>query len=69
MTERKFIISRAFAYDYGGDNKGCGAQDIIQPLLDDGWKIVELKLTGRTPCDSAVAVYLERDVKNTYRRL
>ena len=61
MKERKFIISHAFGYDYGGKNKDCGAQDKIQPLLDDGWKIVEMKLTGKTPGDSTVAVYLERE--------
>lgn len=64
MTERKFIVSHAFGYDYGGKNKDCGAQDKIQPLLDDGWKIVEMKLTGRTPGDSTVAVYLERDTED-----
>ena len=63
MTQRKFIISHAFGYDYGGKNKDCGAQDKIQPLLDDGWRIVEMKLTGKTPGDSTVAVYLERDTE------
>jgi hypothetical protein len=66
MTQRKFIISHAFGYDYGGKNKDCGAQDKIQPLLDDGWKIVEMKLTGKTPGDSTVAVYLERETKDNY---
>lgn len=64
MTQRKFIISHAFGYDYGGKNKDCGAQDKIQPLLDDGWKIVEMKLTGKTPGDSTVAVYLERETED-----
>lgn len=64
MTERKFIISHAFGYDYGGKNKDCGAQDKIQPLLDKGWRIVEMKLTGKTPGDSTVAVYLERETED-----
>ena len=65
MIERKFIVSHAFGYDYGGKNKDCGAQDKVQPLLDDGWKIVDMKLSGRTPGDSTVLVYLERETATT----
>jgi len=50
MAERKFIVSKA-----------CVAESTVQALLNEGFRIEQIKMCGKTTGDTTIAVYL---VKN-----
>ena len=58
MKEHKIIVSAAFK----SACYGCiGAEERIQPFLDDGWEIEKLECTGKAHYDTTVVAYLSRE--------
>ena len=54
MVERKFIVSRVGT-----------AESTVQPLLDKGFRIEQIKMCGKTTGDTTIAVYLVKDNDET----
>lgn len=50
MAERKFIVSKA-----------CVAESTVQALLNEGFRIEQIKMCGKTTGDTTIAVYLVKD--------
>ena len=50
MTERKFIVSKA-----------CVAESTVQELLNEGFRIEQIKMCDKTTGDTTIAVYLVKD--------
>ena len=55
MKEQKIIVTPAFHSDF---YKCQGAEEKIQPLLDEGWEIVKLTCTGKSQGDTTVVACL-----------
>lgn len=58
MKEQKIIVTPAFHSDF---YKCQGAEEKIQPLLDNGWEIEKLTCTGKSQGDTTVVAYLSRE--------
>ena len=65
MDEYKIIVTRAYPASWGNNEDG-GAESKIQPLLDDGWVIVDMKMSGRTPFDTTIVFYLKKEKRKSY---
>lgn len=64
MKEHKIIVSAAFK----SACYGCiGAEERIQPFLDDGWEIEKLECTGKAHYDTTVVAYLSREISKSLR--
>lgn len=64
MKEHKIIVSAAFK----STCYGCiGAEERIQPFLDDGWEIEKLECTGKAHYDTTVVAYLTREIPGKSR--
>lgn len=64
MKEQKIIVTPAFHSDF---YKCQGAEEKIQPLLDEGWEIVKLTCTGKSQGDTTVVAYLARETPGRSR--
>ena len=64
MKEQKIIVTPAFHSDF---YKCQGAEEKIQPLLDEGWEIVKLTCTGKSQGDTTVVAYLSREISKGSR--
>jgi hypothetical protein len=64
MKEHKIIVSAAFK----SECYGCiGAEEKIQPFLDNGWEIEKLECTGKAHYDATVVAYLTREIPERSR--
>lgn len=64
MKEQKIIVTPAFHSDF---YKCQGAEEKIQPLLDEGWEIVKLTCTGKSQGDTTVVACLSREIPERSR--
>lgn len=59
MKEHKIIVTPAYHSDF---YKCQGAEERIQPLLDEGWEIEKLTCTGKSQGDTTVVACLAREI-------
>lgn len=64
MKEHKIIVSPAYHSDF---YKCQGAEERIQPLLDEGWEIEKLTCTGKSQGDTTVVACLVREISKVPR--
>lgn len=64
MKEHKIIVTPAFHSDF---YKCQGAEEKIQPLLDEGWEIEKLTCTGKSQGDTTVVAYLTHEIPEISR--
>lgn len=64
MKEQKIIVTPAYHSDF---YKCQGAEEKIQPLLDEGWEIVKLTCTGKSQGDTTVVACLSREIPERSR--